>query len=242
MIFTDRVLVRLADPASRAGLFDAPGLESIVDAAFDTAAMPVSPPFTPLFDEVTLGLATPPRARVEGAWSGRGGLDRTEIALHVDGLGDAARADVLWRGGVVVRTRTAMERIEAVAADLRPDDLPGSMQVTFSPAAAGPETPRTLPLAAVILIRGDGFAVGELLAASKVARAQAEDLGLERPVEPDVHRRRSVVAVWMVPAATFDDADWPGGNTGSAAQRRAARRTAAATWLAREGIALVTVD
>jgi hypothetical protein len=48
--------------------------------------------------------------------------------------------------------------------------------------------------------------------------------------------------VWVVPAAVFDDADWPGGDSGSAAERRAARFQRAGQWLAGEGIGLTAVN
>jgi len=92
------------------------------------------------------------------------------------------------------------------------------------------------------LIRGPAVPVAQLVADSKLVRSRLEVGGLARPSEANVRFRQSLVIVWIVPAAVFDDADWPGAAGGmNAAQSRAARRAAAAAWLAREGIGLVAV-
>ncbi|MEK8105556.1 hypothetical protein NKG94_11145 [Micromonospora sp. M12] len=53
------MLVRLADPETRAALFDDASLAHLVEAAYDTEAMPVAPPYAAVFDELTS--ASPPR-------------------------------------------------------------------------------------------------------------------------------------------------------------------------------------
>jgi hypothetical protein len=93
-----------------------------------------------------------------------------------------------------------------------------------------------------VLIRDQGFSVADLLMDSRLLRAQAEQMGLEAPADPTVRRHRGIVVVWVVPAAVFDDADWPGGDSGSAAERRAARFQRAGQWLAGEGIGLTAVN
>jgi hypothetical protein len=116
MDFVDGVLVRLADPASRASLFDAASTANLVEAAYDTDAMPVEPPFTPVFDDLRIGYAAPAPATVDGEWMSTGGTDRTEVRLRLHGLGSAEpmRVDALWRGALVVRTTVARDRIEHV--------------------------------------------------------------------------------------------------------------------------------
>ncbi|MDA0160852.1 hypothetical protein OM076_11300 [Solirubrobacter ginsenosidimutans] len=314
MEFADGVIVRLADPDTRSALFDAAAMESLVNATYDTEAMPVSPPFTPLFDEVRLGYVATRRATVTGEWADATGAERRELRVQVHGLADLSplRVDALWRGAIVVRTSHALETVESVevalpsldvdreiAADLgalpgdpaaleserrerlltrvragldQPDafteqafdrllvgvgaasagDLveqlreqvqPASVQLRFSPPSGGPATPRALPFAGAVLIRDKGFSIAEALADSRMVREQVQDLGLERPVEPDVRRRQPVAVVWIVPRLAFADDGWPGGTPAmNDVQRRAARARAAAQWLAREGIALVTVD
>jgi hypothetical protein len=118
----------------------------------------------------------------------------------------------------------------------------GGLQLTYAPAPALPDTPRALPLQAVVLVRDAGFAVSDLLADSKRVRRHLALLGLEAPPAPDTKVRQPVLVVWVIPEAVFDDAGWPGGAGGTNdAQRRALRRAAAGKWLAREGIGLVVV-
>jgi hypothetical protein len=310
--FVDSVLVRLADPATRSALFPEESLEHLVEAAFDTEAMPVSPPFSPIFDELQLGFAEPPSSIVEGDWMGVGGMERTELRLRLHGLGHvtALRAEAIWRGALVVRTAPVLDQIEFVeiampSLDVDPDiiadlgslpadpvqleaqrrsrvltrlraglDQPagfteahldrilagvgagtvaefairmrgqaqaGTVQIRFNEPVETQPTARPLPFAAVVLVRDQGFSLANLLGESRLIRARAQELGLEMPAEAVVRRRARVVVVWMVPEVVFDDDDWPGGTTGTAAQRRAARFARAGEWLGREGIGLVAV-
>ncbi|SCE98858.1 hypothetical protein [Micromonospora mirobrigensis] len=311
MDFVDSVLVRLGDPATRSGVLDDAALANLVAAAYDTEAMPVGPPYSAVFDELTVGYATPPVTVVEGEWMGAAGQDRTELRLRLHGLGPAPlRVDALWRGGLVVRTSTARDRVQALAVQLPSFDvdpeivadlgaLPtdpavleterrsrlvdrlrsgldqpaaftdahvdrllrsvgagsvselvtrvrgqagtATVQLRYAPPAATPPTPRVLPLAAAVFVRGAGFSLADLLLSSRLARSRAEELGLEVPAADDVRRRRAVVVVWIVPAATFDDPAWPGGTTGTPQQQRADRYARAGRWLAAEGIGLVAV-
>ena len=57
MNFVDSTLVKFADPATRTALFDDVALEQLLSAAYDTTTLNVGGPFTPLFDDVQLGLA-----------------------------------------------------------------------------------------------------------------------------------------------------------------------------------------
>jgi len=311
--FVDSVLVRLADPGARAALFDDPSLANLVEAAYDTEAMLVSPPFGAVFDDLRLGFAASAPAVLEGEWAGPGGVDRKELRLRLEGLGSQPplRVDALWRGSLVVRTVLMRDHIEALEVDLpsldvdpdiiadlgalpmdaqqleterrsrvlerlragldQPDafgedhldrlligvgargvsDLvehfrrqvqPGSVQVRYTAPSGGQPTARLLPFTGAVLVRDQGFSVAELLMASRLLRAQAEQLGLEAPPDPTVRRRQRIVVVWVVPASVFDDDGWPGGDTGSAAEKRAARFQRAGHWLAGEGIGLTAVD
>ena len=47
--------------------------------------------------------------------------------------------------------------------------------------------------------------------------------------------------IWFVPAASFDDDDWPVAVNVAANDRPAARQTRAAAWFATQGIALIGV-
>lgn len=312
MDFVDSVLVRLADPATRSGLFDEPSLANLVETAYDTTAMLVSPPFSPVFDELQLGYSAPPSAVVEGDWMGAGGVGRTELRLRLHGLSHTPplRVEALWRGALVVRTAPARDRVEAVelavpSFDVDPDieadlgslpsdptqleterrsrilarlraglDQPaaftddhldrllvgvgagsvgdlvtqlvgqatsGTVQIRYSAPADTPLTARPLPFAAAVLVRDAGFTLADLLIQSRLVRARTEELGLELPAAPEIRRRHRMVVVWLVPAAVFDDEDWPGGTTGTSEQRRAARFARAGQWLANEGVGLVAV-
>lgn len=310
MDFVDRVLVRLADPASRAALFDAESIAQLVEAAYDTEAMPVEPPFTPVFDDVRIGYVTPPSATADGEWMGTGGADRTELRLRLHGFGSAQRIDALWRGALVVRTAVATDRIDNVELaqpgfDVDPEieaelgslptdpaqleterrtrvlarlraglDQPAAftddhldrllvgvgagsvgdlvtrfagqaaasaVQIRYTPPSSAPPTARPLPFSAAVLVRDLGFSLADTLVQSRLVRARAEELGLIAPAEPAVRQRHPVVVVLMVPAEVFDDEAWPGGDSGTGAQRRAARFARAGQWLAHEGIGLVAV-
>jgi hypothetical protein len=118
-----------------------------------------------------------------------------------------------------------------------------TMKVQF--AAPGPpqDTPRALGVALAIAIRGkDNFSLAQLLADSKSVRERLQPLGLDPPGGDGLALRHSVVVCWIVPETIFDDADWPGGDAGglTPAQQRESRRVIAGTWLAAEGIGLVT--
>jgi hypothetical protein len=310
--FVDGVLVRLADPGSRAGLFDGPSMANLVETAYDTDAMPVSPPFSPVFDDLRLGYAALPLSRLEGEWADPTGMHRMELRLRLAGFGNQPlRVDALWRGALVVRTVPALDHIEALEFDLPSFDvdpeiiadlgsLPAdsqqleaerrkrllahlragldqpaaftddhldrllagagargvgdlvehfrgqvqasSVQLRYSPPSGAQPTAMRLAFAAAVLVRDQGFSLAELLADSQLVRLQTEDLGLEVPAEPTVRQRQRIVVVVIVPGAVFDDSAWPGGDTGSADQKRAARFQRAGQWLAREGIGLVAVN
>lgn len=312
MDFVDSVLVRLADPAMRSTLFNDASLANLVEAAYDTEAMPVSAPYAPVFDEFRLGYSAPPSATIDGDWMGTDGANRTELRLRLHGLSHTPllRIEALWRGELVVRTAPARDRVESVEVavpsfDVDPDivadlgSLPtdsgqleterrirvlarlraglnqpaaltedhldrllvgvgagsvgelvtqmvgqaqaGAVQIRYTAPANTPLTARPLPFAAAVLVRDAGFSLAELLVQSRLVRARTEELGLELPVAPEVRQRHRMVVIWMVPSTVFDDEDWPGGTTGTAEQKRAARFAQAGQWLANEGVGLVAV-
>jgi hypothetical protein len=118
----------------------------------------------------------------------------------------------------------------------------GNVQVTFAPEGDATATSRLLPLTALLLVRDAGFSVAELVAESNAVRERVGVLGLERPADATLPRRVPVLVVWVIPPAVFDDPDWPPTTTGSPEEQRTARRAAAGSWLAREGIGLATPD
>jgi hypothetical protein len=117
MQYGDQVLVRLADPATRASLFDETALAQLIAAGYDTAATPVEGPFQAIFDEVRLGVALPRLATLEGIWGLTSGVERTEARMQLTGLGGPPlRVDALWQGAVVARTTPATGLITTVEA------------------------------------------------------------------------------------------------------------------------------
>lgn len=312
MDYVDFTLVRLADEASRAALFDQVALEQLALTAYDTDTMQLGGPFTAVFDEVVVGLSVPRRGAAELAWGPVSGGERHEGRVTLLGATSDAgvRVDALWRGAVVARAVSALSRIEraitawpttsgidqeiiaalgslpanpaALETERRtrlvarvevgmrqPDVLTDAQfdgwlrdlgatsvgdlmarfanqtgtavtQVTFSAPPTDRPSPRRLPVAIAILVRDWPMKVAQLLADSKLVREHLRELGVERAREAGTIVRQSLVVAWMLPDATFDDPDWPGGDSGTPEQRRRARCAAAGKWLAREGIGLVT--
>lgn len=304
MKYEDATLVRLADPNSRAGVFDDTGLEQILSAAYDVDAMSIEGPFAPVFDDFRVGVALPKLADVEGCWMPAGGVDKVEARFQLSGAGpeDGIQVDAFWRGSVVARTAHVTSRIVSAgtkqleiggidqqiindlgalpadpaaleqerrkrviqalqAAFNQPDLFAGdrfdewlrstgassvselltelrgvvhtkATTVTMDQPALPATSPKALPIAAAVLIRDKGFSVAQLLVESKRVRQRLEPLALTRPADKSAKQREAMVVIWIVPAAVFDDTDWPGAGP-------AQRRTQAGAWLAREGIGLV---
>jgi hypothetical protein len=314
MNFVDATLVRLADPATRAGAVDQTALSQLVATAYETQGATVEGPYQALFDEFRLGFSAPPISQLEGSWTPVGGA-KVEAQFRMSGIGSTPpiRVDAFWRGGIVARTVRPSGQVTEVEVSAWPDlasidadivsdlgalpsdsagleqerrarlltrvrsvlDQPDALtpqrlnewlgrlearsvselltrpsatagasavQVTYSAPQAVTPSPMLLPLAAGLLIRDQGLSVAELLMESKLVRQQLDPLGLERPRDAPLKRRRALRVGWVIPESVFDDPDWPGGDdTMTEAQRRGARRSAAGQWLAQEGIGLVTI-
>jgi len=103
--YIDSILIKLADPAQRAALFDSTSLEQMAAGAYDA-----------VFDELRLGFSIAPVATLEGSWSPTGGAERTEARLFISGLGSAGsiRVDALWRGQIIARSSMPVDRITTV--------------------------------------------------------------------------------------------------------------------------------
>jgi hypothetical protein len=160
-------------------------------------------------------------------------LERLRVALDQPAALTDGRLDALLAGAGVASVSQLIERD-------RGQVVPAAATVTFSPAPPANPAPVVLPISAAVLVRDPGFSVAQLLADTRLVRERLAALSLDRPVDASLRRRNALIAVWVLPAATFDDDDWPGAGGGmSAAQARAARRAAAASWLADAGIGLV---
>jgi hypothetical protein len=116
----------------------------------------------------------------------------------------------------------------------------GTVRVSYALPGPVSDTPKALPVAIALMIRNAGFSLTRLMAETRMARDRIGPLGLEVPGNESLRLRQRLLVAWVVPVTTFDDTDWPGGAGGMTAdQLRTARRSAAGTWLAREGIGLI---
>jgi hypothetical protein len=250
MNYEDKTLVQLADSATRAAVFDQDSLAQVLSAAYDTELLSVEGPFRPVFDEFRLGIIAAHSGQLEGTWQQAGRAEITEARFRLSGAGGGpvTRVDAFWRGAVVANASPEEARIVSASTawsnvGMTTTDFQDAVTVAFSPPGNAPPEPVTFPLAAAILVRDAGFSIAQLLADTKLIQSQLEPLGLERPRDAKLRPRRAMPVVWVVPAAVFDDGDWPGGNPGmNDAALRAARRAEAGRWLVREGIAVVGTE
>jgi hypothetical protein len=109
------------------------------------------------------------------------------------------------------------------------------VQIQYSAAAAPPPAPKSLPISAAIVIRNSATGLTQLLADCRMVREQLTNAGEGRAADGAIPQRYPLIAIWMLPSATFNDGDWPGADV-------AARREAAGAWLAREGVGLAVAD
>ncbi|MFO0750680.1 MAG: hypothetical protein U1F43_34175 [Myxococcota bacterium] len=199
--------------------------------------------------------ANPAASRIETAevaWPDLGALDAAVTArlgslpLDADTLERERRAEVLTRIRATLTRPDAMDaaRLDgllrhagtrSIAELLAPSSRrPATLRLTFSdPGGPALASPIALPLAAAIFIRdaqARDFSLEALLALTKRAQARFEESGAEAPAAAALPRRQPIAAIWVVPAAWFDDAHW-GSND------RTTNLRAAARWLAAEGIA-----
>jgi hypothetical protein len=113
MDFVDATFITLADESTRADVFDQLALEHVVAAGYNADALAVEGPFEAVFDELTLGVAVPRLAAMDGTWNPVGGVERMEASFRLTGIGPdpAVRIDAVWRGAVVARVVAADDRI-----------------------------------------------------------------------------------------------------------------------------------
>jgi hypothetical protein len=240
MDFEDQVLVRLADPATRNGVFSQDALAAMAAAGYDHPEL--AGPYQAVFDELQLAVDLRAQVRADGCWQRPGDQWATELRLSVTGLGDAPSPGLtaLWSGSVVAQAAVATAPVTAV--EVTPSDGEHlGLQIGFAPAPAT-TVARSLPVTVAILARDVGAPLTALLAQSVLVRQALQDAGREPALDPDLRRRVSIVVAWVLPAAVFDDTGWPGGDTGTPPERNQARRQAAAAWLAGQGIALAVLD
>lgn len=116
-----------------------------------------------------------------------------------------------------------------------------SMRLRMSaPAAVAPVPPVTLPVVVAFLVADAATAPRQLLQATVLARRAARPYPVPPLPARSPARRADRCICWLLPAEAFDDDGWPGASTGTGAQQRAARLAAARSWLATQGVAVIT--
>ncbi len=307
MNYVDFTLIRMADPATRATLFDEEALEQMAAAGYGEEAAALSGPYQAVFREMEIGLSIPNRSTVDGWWNM--GTMRNEGRFIITGMGrdSSVRIDALWRGSIIARITPATGKIieeisewpdpsgidgEIIAALGAPPTNPitldrerrnrflariraalrqpdaftdaifddwlgrvgaesvsdlmtrfrgvistGTLRIRYSDPTAPPPSPRELPITAAVLLRDQPISLAEILSQSKMVGEHLREAGVERARDANTSARAPILVVWMVPETIFDDDDWPGGTSGSVAEKRLLRRRAAAAWLGPEGIA-----
>jgi hypothetical protein len=302
--FVEKITVQLADPVSRPTVFTSEHLKRVLSVCYRTDEMPVSGPFTAVFDEFGFGFLPSLSSMLEG-WIGIPATTGSNpISLRLDGLGQATstQPDAIWRGSIIARSTPSYSPIENVeftwllddidaeilaalgsmppqpqleaerrtrflnhfkAASIepalvteasldvwlaqvgaesvsqylesqRPGVTVGVTQIAFAAAPAGQPTPKPLPIACALLIRGATQSIRALLNESASVRKSLASSGIEMPDEPLSKRRFKFAVGWVLPKSIFADTDWPGANATD-------RENRAAGWLADQGIALIAI-
>ena len=103
MDYVDFTLIRMADPATRASLFDEETLEQMAVAAYGDEAATLTGPYQPVFQEMEIGLSVPSRSTIDGWWNA--GTTHNEGRFVLAGIGrdSFVRVDALWRGGIIAQ-------------------------------------------------------------------------------------------------------------------------------------------
>jgi hypothetical protein len=135
--------------------------------------------------------------------------------------------------------RAGVGTVAALSARSRSGAAAGALRISMAQPSEPQLSPRPFPVAVALMVRRGMEALSDLLAEAKAIQAALAS-HLERPRDPQLRPRNSLVVGCVVPAAVFDDADWPGAEPDVPTDvARIARRVAAADWLAPEGIAFI---
>jgi hypothetical protein len=119
-----------------------------------------------------------------------------------------------------------------------PASTTATLRVTFGEGPDETTRRRRFPIAAALLVRNAPLSIGALLDETRRVRAHLHRLGFHLG-DGGPRARSSPIVAWVLPAALFDDADWPGATAGPAATQRSQRRAWAGRWLAGERIGLI---
>jgi len=189
-------------------------------------------------------------------WPDPSGIDAEIVAALGSLPADPIAVEKERRGRFLARIRTALRQPDAFTDAIFDDWLrsvgaesvsdlmtrfrgvisTGTLRIRYSDPAAPPPSPRVLPITAAVLLRDQPISLAEMLSQSKMVGEHLREAGFERAREADTSTRAPILVVWMVPEKIFDDEDWPGGTTGTDAEKRLLRRRATAAWLGPQGI------
>jgi hypothetical protein len=117
MNYVDATLLKLADPAQRAGVFDDVAFAQLLSAMYDTTSLSVAGPYAGIFDTFELGLAVGRVGSVDGSWQAPDGSNRMDARFSLAGLFDPSpiRVDALWQGRISATVALPTSKITAVA-------------------------------------------------------------------------------------------------------------------------------
>jgi len=245
MDVASEIVVRLADPVARASVLTADALLAIAVVAYELDPALVTDPVTATFDRFDLAVPLDTRVSAMAQFRRTGEPVPWEVSASWDtGQAPAVAADAVWAGAVVVRTAVLNDTIVDVAADQSSVDNKVAIDATIRMSPPGQDplpVPVSLPVLVAFLAAGVALSPQALLRATPAAR-----LGAARYTVADVPagvpaRRFDRLVCWVVPDTTFDDPGWPGAHSDTTPeQRRADRLRAARSWLAGQGVAVIT--
>ncbi|HEX8346003.1 MAG TPA: hypothetical protein VF657_14875 [Actinoplanes sp.] len=246
----DKVLLRLADPAARAGLLNADALLELATVCYEIDPATVAGPTTAAYDRVDLAVPLAPERSATARAMRAGDAMPWDLLVTWDaGSEPAPGADAVVVAHLAVRAAGAGGVIDEVDVTA-PVPVPGPsgdgretlglrLHMSALPDPAG-AAPLVLPVVIAFLVADGAAAPRELLRATAAARRAARPYPVPELPSNSPPRRTERCVCWLVPAAAFDDDGWPGGTGGNADVQRSARLAAARGWLATQGIAVVT--
>lgn len=242
-------VLRLADPSARPAVLTADALLAVVTVAYDLDPALATVPATAIFDQFDLAVPLGSQVRAMAQIRKTGEPVPWEVAATWDtGTPPPPAADAVWAGSIVVRTATVTDTIVEVATAQLGRQADGGELVQaglrMSPPGQDPQpTPVALPVVVAFLAADAATSPLELLRATRIARLGAAPYNVAAAPPGAPARLFDRVVCWVVPRVTFDDPGWPGAPSGGTAeQNRAARLRAARSWLAGQGVAVITAE
>jgi hypothetical protein len=240
------LLLRLADPSARGGLLDENALLALATVCYEIDPATVVGATTAIYDRVDVAVPIVPQASASARLMRTGDpLPWDVIATWDGGLAPTPGADLIWAGSLVLRAAGGDGTIDQVTATDQGLDGGGRDRISLALQMSAPPAPAdaalvVLPVVVAFLVAGADAAPRDLLQATAVARRAATPYSLPAAPAGSPNRRTDRCVCWVLPATAFDDAGWPGATGTDPTEQRAARLAAARTWLATQGVAVIT--